>query len=129
MKSGEWVRPGDEYDDLEILSRGYTDEYYDALAVKTRRASLAVGGDASKIPNSVQRDIRTDCLLEHIVLGVRNLTGDDDKPVPIEQFRDVLRDPDYVELNLACLKAAAAVGRSKAAEVEESAGNFAAPSA
>lgn len=123
IENGEWKSPGEEYDDLEIRVRGLTDSYFDAQAAKLRRAALAHGGDASKVSNAVHKQIRAECLAAHVVLDVRNLAGPDGQPVTAEQFKALLLEPDYGELVIAVLKAAAQVGRGAAAELADAKGN------
>jgi hypothetical protein len=123
IEDGDWVSPGEEYDDLEIRTRGFTDAYYDAQNAKLRRASISVGGDVSKVSNARQREIRIECLIAHCTLDVRNLTGTDGEPVKFEAFCEMLRDPTYGELVVACIRAAALVGRVKEAEIMDAVGN------
>jgi hypothetical protein len=121
--AGEWIQPGDEYEDLALRVRGFTDAYHDAQAALLRRAAAIVAGDQSKIPNAVQRDIRIKCLIEHVFLDVRNLTDDAGKPVTADVFRDLMRDPDHGVLVSAVIQAAAQAGRGRAVELEEDAKN------
>lgn len=123
IEAGEWIQPGEEYDDLKLKVRGFTDAYYDAQAQKLRRAALGFGGDVSKVPNAVQRDIRVECLIAHVVLDVANLSDDSGAAVDIGKFRDVLRQPGHGDLVVAVMRAAAMVGRGNAADVEHAVGN------
>jgi hypothetical protein len=123
IAEGEWVRVGEEYDDLEIRTRGFTDAYFDAQAARQRRAAVGLGGDVSKLPSAIRRSINVDCLIQHVVLDVRNLTHDDGKPVTHDEFCDLLRDPNYAELVVACFKAAGKVGQRRTADLEDASGN------
>jgi hypothetical protein len=123
INEGEWIRVGDEYEDLEIHTRGFTDAYYDAQARRQRRAAIPLNGDVSKLTNAQKRAINTEVLIEHVVLGVRNLAHDDGREVTFAEFQDMLRDPDYAELLLACYRAAGQVGQRRAADLEEAVGN------
>lgn len=123
IREGEWVKPGEEYDDMEILTRGFTDDYLDAQAQKLRRAASAWGNSPERIPVKIKREINTDCLLKYVILDVRNLQHDDGSAVSLDEFKDMLRDPDYDELLVACYRAAAQVGQIKQADVEEAVGN------
>ena len=129
LEGGEWVRPDEEFDDLEIRTRGYTDAYTDARAAKLRRAALPYGGDVSKIPNAEQRDIIADCLVAHCLLDVRNLENDDGQPVSFARFCEMVRDPAYPDLWAAATRAPALVGRIRAGEAEDAVGNSAPRSA
>jgi hypothetical protein len=129
IQEGEWVRVGEEYDDLEIRTRGFTDAYFDAQAARQRKAAVGFGGDVTKLPSAIRRQINVECLIQHVVLDVRNLTHDDGRPVTKEEFYDLLRDPDYAELVIACFRAASLVGQRRAADLEEAEGNSASASA
>ncbi|HEY0184124.1 MAG TPA: hypothetical protein VGC09_15050 [Rhodopila sp.] len=129
IESGEWIKPGEEYDDLEIKTRGYTDSYFDAQAQRMRRAALPFNGDINKVPVAVARDIRIECLIKHMLLDVRGLVDDAGAPVTFDAFCGLLRDPNYGQLAVACMTAAALVGRLSAQDRADASGNFAAPSA
>lgn len=122
IKAGEWVHVGEEYSDLEIRTRGFTDVYFDAQAAKQRRAATGFGGDAAKLPSALRRSINVEALIAHVVLDVRNLEGDDGKPIAKDAFYDLLRNDDYAELVVACFKAAGQVGQRKAADIEDATG-------
>ncbi|EHM01157.1 hypothetical protein HMPREF9946_02232 [Acetobacteraceae bacterium AT-5844] len=130
---GEWVPVGDEFGDLEILTRGFTDEYYDAQAARQRVAARDFDGDVSRLPTATRRSINLDCLIDHVLLGVRNLEHDEGpqagKPVTLEEFHDLLRNPDYAELVAGCFKAPARVGRRRKADLADAVGNSASTSA
>lgn len=129
IQEGEWVKVGEEYDDLEIKTRGFSDVYFDAQAAKQRRAATGFGGDVTKLPSALRRSINVEALIAHVVLDVRNLTDDAGKPVTKDQFCDLLRNDDYAELVVACFKAAGQVGQRKAADIEDAVGNSRLPSA
>lgn len=129
IENGQWVSPGEEYDDLQILTRGFTDLYTDARAAKLRRAALAYSGETTKVPNSIQREILVECMIEHVLLDVRNLTDDQGSPVDFARFCDLLRDPDYADLVTASIRAASLVGKQRLADTKDAAGNSATPSA
>ena len=130
INEGEWVRVGEEYDDLEIKTRGLTDAYFDAQAAKQRRAAVGFGGDTSKLPTALRRKINIECLGQHVILDVRNLEDDvTGQPITVERFKALLEDADYGDLVTACFKAATQVGQRRAADLEEAAGNSEAVSA
>lgn len=124
VREGEWVRVGDEYDDLEIRTRGYTDAYFDAHDEMMSKAVKAAG-EAKKLSSAVRREITVECMIRHLLLDVRNLTRADGRPVTFEEFCGMLRDPDYLELVAACVRAVEKVGRQRQDEVQEAAGNCA----
>lgn len=129
IEAGEWVRPGEEYDDLEIRTRGLTDAYTDARAARMRKAAISFNGDQAKIPAAISRNILIDCLTKHVVLDVRNLSDASGAPILFPAFCDLLRDPDYADLVLAVIKAATQVGIRKATDASDDAGNSAPRSA
>lgn len=127
-EAGEWQSPGEEYDDLEILTRGFTDAYTDARAARLRRAAMGFGGDASKIPSGSARSITVECLITHCLLDVRGLVDDAGGTVTFARFCDLLRDPDYADLFVAAVRAASLVGMRRAADVQDALGNSSPPS-
>ena len=125
VETGEWVRAGDEYDDLEILCRGFTDQYNDSHQSALRKAAKSVGGDTRLLPLAVSRGILIEKLIQHVILDVRNLADDQGNPVNMAQFAAYLRDPDYSDLVTACIKSAAKVGQAKADDLADASGNSA----
>lgn len=128
IEAGEWKNPGEEYDGLEILTRGFTDAYTDSRAAKMRRAAVSFGGDQSKVSVAVARSIMVDCMVKHVLLDVRGIEDDAGEPVPFSRFTDLLRDPDYQDLLTASIKAASLVGQRVASDVADAVGNSAPPS-
>ena len=116
VADGDWISPGEEYDDLEIKTRGFTDEYTDARNSKIRRASALYNNDPARIPTAVSRAITVECMIKYVVQDVRNLKDANEQPVNFAQFCDMLLDPDYYDLVVACIKAAAIVGVQRAAD-------------
>lgn len=125
IENGEWVPLGDEYGDVEIFTRGFTDAYFDAQSAKQRKAARGVNGDTGALPTAIRRAINISCLVKHALCGdvVRNLTDDDGVPVTKDAFLELLEDPDYRELAGACFRAVGTVGQRRSADLEEAAGN------
>ena len=119
---GTWKRP-DPGSDLEILSRGYTDTYYDAQASKQRAAAKGFNGDTEKLPVAIKRRINIDCLIAHVLVDVRGLEGEDGKPVSFATFCDLIRDPDYSDLANAAFAAASMVTNEREADLADTEGN------
>lgn len=128
IQAGAWVFPGEEYGDLEVRVRGYTDTYRNAYQARLRQAARPVGGDTNKLSVEMQRNILRGAVDEHILLDVRNLEDDAGKPVQIDAFRKLLADPEYSDLFDAVLKAASIVGIIKAEDDKVDAGNSPPPS-
>ncbi len=125
IENGEWTSLGEEFDDVEVLTRGFTDAYFDAQATKQRKAARGFGGDVDKLPNALRRKINTECLIKHVLVapGVRNLVNDDDSPVTFEQFCEMLESPDYRTMLHGCFRAAGQVGQLRTADLEDAAKN------
>jgi hypothetical protein len=124
ISDGAWIRVNEAlYDDLEINTRGYTDDFVDAQAQRLARAAERVNGDLNRIPNAVRREINAALLRDFLVLDVRNLQDDDGNPVSRDQFLDMLSDPAYFRLSRACFEAAGRVTTQSVAQVEAAAGN------
>lgn len=122
---GEWIGVP-EFGDLEILTRGFGDAYTDAMALRQRRAAVGLAGDTTKLPAAIRRAININCLIEFVLLDVRNLTDDDgERPIEFPEFCELLRNPDFETLVVACLQAAAQVGQRQRVDLEEAAGPLA----
>lgn len=122
IETGEWQRLGEEFDDAEVLVRGFTDAYTNAHAAKLRQAAKPFNGDTSKLPIEVSRALLIESVLKHLVLDVRKIQNLDGSDTTLAQFADYLRDPDYALLLNATLTAIGRVGLTKAA-VADAAGN------
>lgn len=116
--TGEWVQIGEEYDDLEILTRGFTDSYTDKRSAMFRKTALKYRGDVSKVTTAEGRDITIECLISECLLDVRNLLDEAGQPVTFAAFCGNLRDPDYADLYTATLMACGMVGRARAADAD-----------
>jgi hypothetical protein len=124
INDGAWIRVDDAaYGDLDIMSRGYTDEFVDAQNARLMKAAEPFLGDRDRIPNSVRREINAGLLRDFLVIDVRNLEGDDGKPVSVEQFHDMLEQPEYAKLQRACWLAAGRITTRAAEQAKAAAGN------
>ena len=124
MADGAWVRVDDAmYDDLEILTRGFTDQFVDAQSRRLAKAAQPFNGAQDRIPNAIRRAINAGLLKEYLVLGVRNLLDEHDQPVTLDAFFEMLGDPAYARLSRACWDAAAQVSVKSAEQLEHAAGN------
>lgn len=124
IKDGAWIRVNAAlYDDLEIQTRGYTDDFIDAQARRLARAAEPFGGDQTQIPNAVRRQVNAGLLREFLVLGVRNLNNDAGEPVTLDEFLAMLDDPAYYRLSRAAFEAAGRVTTQVGAQVTAAVGN------
>lgn len=124
INDGSWERVDEaRYGDLEIRSRGFTDQFVDMQAKMLRKAAEPYGGNQEDIPNDVRRMINADLCRGVLVLDVRNLTDDDGHAVTIEAFHTMLDDPAYARLLRACFDAAAKVSTRSEAMAKAIAGN------
>jgi hypothetical protein len=124
IADGAWVRVDEAmYDDLEILTRGFTDAFVDAQNRRLAKAAQPFSGEQTRIPNAVRRAINAGLLKDHLVLGVRNLLDEHDQPVTLEAFVEMLADPAYGRLARACFDAAGQVSVKSAEQLEHAAGN------
>jgi hypothetical protein len=121
IEAGEWVTLP-EWDNLRIKTRGFTNTYKDAMALRRRRAAQSLGGDESKIPAGIMRAITVEALIVHLLLDVADLTDERGQPVDFEAFCALLRNPDYEPLGLACIEAAQRVGKRQGFDMEDMAG-------
>lgn len=127
IKDGEWVRLGGDYDDIEIHTRGLTDQYWDTTSAKQRKMAQGFNGDTEALPVRHRRDINTRAFIEHCLLDppVKNLFHDDarTKEVTGEEFRKMLLDPRYQKLVAACYAAARRVGQNIDSDMDAAAKN------
>jgi hypothetical protein len=121
IEAGEWVELP-EWDNLRIRTRGFSNAYKDAMALRRRRAAMAYGGDEARIPASVMRNITIEGLIKDLLLDVADLTDGEGRPVSFEEFCSLLRNPDYEELGYACIDAASRVGKRQGYDMEDAAG-------
>lgn len=128
IADGTWLRVGPAYGDLEILTRGFTDEFTDAQTARLARAAEPYNGDVTRIPNAERRLINAGLLADFLVLDVRNLVGDDGQAVTREAFGELLGEAQYGRLMRACWEAAAKVSALTAVQLEAAMGNSARPS-
>jgi hypothetical protein len=123
IQDGAWIRVNEAaYGDLDIMTRGFTDEFVDAQNARLAKAAEPYGGDRSRIPNAEQRRINATLLRDFLVIDVRNLMNDG-QPVEVEAFHALLFDPAFTRLARACWDAASRVTARSQAQMEAAAGN------
>lgn len=123
MRDGEWVSPGPEFGEVEILTRAMLPAYFDAVNAKTAREARRVGGEA-KIGQAFRNKVIVDCLIEHCLMDIRGLENDDGSPVSFEQFCDMIQQEEFSELATMALQATNQVGRSRDDELADALGNL-----
>lgn len=124
IADGAWIRVNEAlYDDLEILTRGYTDDFVDAQTLRLQRAAEPYGGDQTRIPNALRRTLNAGLLREFLVIGVRNLVDDNGVEITRDAFLAMLDDPAYFRLNRACFEAAARVTTQTGEQAKAAEGN------
>lgn len=116
INEGTWI-PILEFG-FEIQVRGLTDGYWDARTLRMQKAAEAYGNDEKKIPNAEQRRINASLMEDFLIIGVRNLLGDDGEPVSVETFHKLLYQEDYQRLSRMCFDAAAKVSTRSIAQLE-----------
>ncbi|MFC0410962.1 hypothetical protein [Roseomonas elaeocarpi] len=122
---GDWIAPGGEFDDLEVLTVGITDAFTDAQAARHQKLARSWGGDATRAPVRLLRKANMDCLLAHSVFGLRNLKDDDGNDVPWEQVKKMVYEEQYRPLANAMFAAANLATARRAADIEDAEGNSA----
>lgn len=122
INEGEWVGIGEEFGDPEpmILTRGYTDQYREEQQRRFRKVSEQYRNNERRIPDSIQRKIVAEVLIETVLLGVRDLIDDaTDEDMTFEAFCAKLKDPDYRPLYDATLIAVNQVGKTSSEAVAD----------
>lgn len=124
INDGIWIHPDKaRYPDLEILTRGFSDEYIDAQQIRLAAAAEKQDGLQSRIPNAERRQINAALLRDFLVLDVRGLENDDGTAVSRDDFLAALDKPEYSKLQQACFAAAARVTSRSAEQIKGAAGN------
>lgn len=132
INDGEWITVGQDGDEFEIRTRGFTPRYRDALNQLCRQAAREANrrlqpGQLAYTPDALPPTMFDKCqgqaLAEHVTLDVRGLTHDGDRPVTGDELRDMLRDPEqFSGLLVLAIGAAARVHADRQSESTE-AGN------
>jgi hypothetical protein len=124
INDGVWLRVNEAaYGDLEILSRGFTDDFVDAQNARIAKAAEPYGNDRTRVPNSLMRQINASLLEDYLVLDVRNLkNGEAD--VEVGAFHMMLYDAAFNRLSRACWDAASRVTTRSEAQLKSAVGNL-----
>lgn len=129
INEGDWVRVDEaRYGDLEILTRGFTDDFVDAQNQRTEKLAEAHMGDRTRIANSEMRKLNASLLEDYLILDVRNLTDDKGEPVSVGLFHAMLYQPEYSRLQRAAWVAAARISTRSVQQLDEARGNSLLPS-
>jgi len=120
---GDWIAPGGEFDDLEVLTVGFTDAYTDMQSSRHRKLARAYGGDQNAVPVKLTRKANIDCLLAHSVFGLRNLVDEAGKDVPWETVKQMVYEEQYRPLADAMFAAARLATARRKDDLEEAEGN------
>jgi hypothetical protein len=138
IRSGEWIAVGTGEDQFEIKTRGFTQAYRDGLNRIRREAARELNrrlkpGESFYQPDALPPSIDDQCqgqaLADHCLLDVRGLYNGKDaenNPVPlgVEQFKELIRDPEGRQgLLILAIGAASRVGADRLAERETAEGN------
>lgn len=113
INDGEWVRPGEEFEDLELKIRGYTFEFTDARAERFRAAARKYGGDINKVKGKESHAIVVSTIKDYLLLDVRGVVDQDGTEIGIEKFKELLGDMNWQMLVRACIEAAGQVGQER----------------
>jgi hypothetical protein len=113
INDGEWVRPGEEFEDLELKIRGYTFEFTDARAERFRAAARKYGGDIAKVKGKESHAIVVSTIKDYLLLDVRGVVDQDGTPIDVDKFKELLSDMNFQMLVRACIEAAGQVGQER----------------
>ena len=130
LEGGVWINPDPEFSDIELLVRGRDAAYYDkyTIAIRdvVRRAkrdgTLQSNQGLNDLPPSTRDSIENEVMLQHYVLGVRNLE-DDEGPVKIAEFRKMAMTEQFRPLLSMAQTAFLMATERRAADREEVLGN------
>lgn len=130
LEVGVWINPDPEFSDIELLVKGRDAAYYDkyTIAIRdvVRRAkrdgTLQSNQGLNDLPPSTRDSIENEVMLQHYVLGVRNLE-DDEGPVKIADFRKIAMTEKFRPLLSLAQTAFLMATERRAADREEVLGN------
>lgn len=128
IEDGRWIAVGGAYDDLRILTRGFTDEFRDAQKTKNKTATDAFMCTVEEIPEASLRRINAELLRDYLILDVENFLDDDDKPIPVNIFHEMLFEKQWTRLARACWTSASRVTVLSKEQLESAEGNSGAAS-
>jgi hypothetical protein len=123
LADGEWLSLGEEFDDAAIKAKPFNDAYANARAQKMRRLAANYGGDERRIPTEKTRDVIVDCLKQFCIQGVRGIDIEPGKPITLDQFVDVLRQPEGGQWLTAVVNAVSRAGTAVDEDEATAAGN------
>jgi hypothetical protein len=130
LEVGVWINPDPEFSDIELLVKGRDAAYYDkyTIAIRdvVRRAkrdgTLQSNQSLNDLPPSTRDSIENEVMLQHYVLGVRNLE-DDEGLVKIADFRKMAMTEQFRPLLSLAQTAFLMATERRAADREEVLGN------
>ncbi|MDQ1081447.1 hypothetical protein [Pseudoroseomonas cervicalis] len=110
MREGEWIDLPEGFDGLRLLVRAQGRAYLDGRAKLMKEAAEPYGGKEELIPEEVLDEVSARAAGQHLLIDVENLHGAHG-PVTVEQYRDLMIEPDRLPLVTAVFIASGQVGR------------------
>lgn len=111
INDGMWVTVNPAlYDDLQIKTRGFTDQFVDAQQARFLKAKTDLNlREVDPLPNAVGRKINARLAQDFLVLDVRGLEDEDGQTVGVEPFKKMLENENASRLVRAVFEAAGRV--------------------
>jgi hypothetical protein len=136
IRDGAWERPGPNWENLELLVRGFGPHYSDAFSAVQRDTVRKARQDGVlkprqewlDLPQEQRDEVSDQVMLKHIFIDVKNLTLGDEVITP-PRFRELATDPQYRDYLMGALYQAAENVTARRADQKEAAkGNSQPPS-
>ncbi|WP_247875514.1 hypothetical protein [Azospirillum sp. TSH100] len=121
LANGRWVRP-DPDRALRIRTKPLGDDYTDMQARLQRKAAQGFGGDTSRLPAALKRQINAKCLIKHALIDVENCVVRG-QTLDFEGFCTLIQEPQGQKLLGLAFVAANMATESDADEMKEAEGN------
>ncbi len=100
ITAGEWLRLYIDMDpdkDVWVEAKGITQPFRDEVQRRIKELAQKYGGDLRNAPPEVTRNVDVDMYCDRLLTNVRGL-DDDGRPVGFEEFCQLLRQEEFLEL-------------------------------
>ncbi len=124
IRDGEWIALGAEYGKVEVLVRVMGGAYNDDINARRRDLYKEFAG-AENVPSDRDGQAMTEALIARVLVDVKGGPEDtiDGKPIDLNAFTALLREPGATQLVNAVIIASSKVGLHREEAKKEATGN------